>query len=92
MVSDFGFSLFARLVGAGDPNPTPSGGLDSIAPAVDPDSVTPGMTGFIAFVLLILAAVVLYFSLRKQLKRVDFPDDPVDEPGTESDSRDATQG
>jgi hypothetical protein len=73
--AEIGFRLFSSLVGAGDPNPTPSGGLQSIAPVVDPNSVTPGMWGFLSFVVLILAAVVLYFSLRKQLKRVNVPGD-----------------
>lgn len=64
-------------------------------PAVDPNRVTPGFLGFLFFVILFVAAAVLYFSLRKQLKRVDFdeaatviPDEPhagddigVDDPG-----------
>jgi hypothetical protein len=83
---EFGFSLFTVVVGAGDPNPTPSGGLESVVPVVDPNIVSPGMWGFISFVLLIVAAVILYFSLRKQLRRVDFPQDQVDEGSTESDS------
>ncbi|NQU38192.1 MAG: hypothetical protein HQ526_11445 [Actinobacteria bacterium] len=83
-MSDFGYSIFAVVVGAGDPNPTPSGGLESIVPAIDPNIVTPGMWGFISFVALIFAAVILYFSLRKQLKRVDFPDDSAGDSQTET--------
>lgn len=94
MISDFGYSLFTAVVGAGDPNPTPSGGLESIAPVIDPNVVTPGMWGFISFVALILAGVILYFSMRKQLKRVDFPDDSAnaaDESETGSGSQDTRQ-
>ena len=53
-------------------NPTP---LPTPVPTdvvVDPNRVTPGLLGFLAFAFLILAVVVLYFSLRKQLSRVDF--------------------
>jgi len=39
---------------------------------VDPNKVTPGMWGFISLLVLIAAAVGLYFSLRKQLGKVDF--------------------
>jgi len=84
VISDFGYSLFTVVVGAGDVNPTPSGGLESIAPVIDPNLVTPGMWGFISFVVLILACVILYFSLRKQLKRVDSRDDWPDDTGTPS--------
>jgi hypothetical protein len=95
VISDFSYSLFTVVVGAGDPNPTPSGGLESVAPVIDPNTVTPGMWGFISFVALILAALILYFSLRKQLKRVAFPDDPTNEAATgsetESGPRDTSQ-
>lgn len=53
-------------------NPTP---LPTPVPTdldIDPNRVTPGIFGFLAFAFLILAVVVLYFSMRKQLGRVDF--------------------
>ena len=39
---------------------------------IDPSRVTPGLLGFLSFAFLILAVVVLYFSMRKQLGKVDF--------------------
>lgn len=46
----------------------------------------PGVLSFIAFVLLAVAIVVIFRSMSKQLKRIDFPEDGqgpadvVDEP------------
>ena len=39
----------------------------------DPSTVGPGMAGFLTFLALIVAAVFLFKSLNKQIKRVDFP-------------------
>lgn len=69
---EFGLSIWLRVVGAGDPNPTPTGVRESPIPEIDPNRVTPGMWGFLSFVALILVAVLLYFSMRKQMRRVDF--------------------
>lgn len=51
---------------ADTPLPAPS------ALPVDPNRVTPGLYGFLSFVFLILAVVVIYFSMRKQLTRIKF--------------------
>lgn len=72
VMSEFGVRLFSTVFAAGDPNPTPSGALTSPPPVIDPMRVTPGMWGFICFVFLIVVAILLYFSLRKQLRKVDF--------------------
>ena len=40
----------------------------------DPSTVGPGMAGFLTFLALIVAAVFLFKSLNKQIKRVDFPE------------------
>ena len=45
--------------------------------AIDPNRVTPGLLGFLSFVFLILAVVVLYFSMRKQLSKVNFEEDAL---------------
>lgn len=45
--------------------------------AIDPNRVTPGLLGFLAFAFLILAVVVLYFSMRKQLTKVNFEEDAL---------------
>lgn len=83
VISDIGAHIFSGLLAAGDPNPTPSGALLTPPPDIDPNSVTPGMWGFIAFLFLIVVAILLYFSLRKQLKKVDFPEDaPASTTGT----------
>lgn len=39
---------------------------------VDPSRVTPGMLGFLSLLFLIIAVVIIYFSMRKQLSRIDF--------------------
>jgi hypothetical protein len=44
----------------------------------DPSIVGPGMAGFITFLALIVAAVFLFKSLNKQIKRVDFPEEGSD--------------
>ena len=40
------------------------------------EDVTAGPLGFLVFILLAAALVLLYFSLRKQLRRVDFVEKP----------------
>ena len=42
----------------------------------DPADVKPGWLGFSVFLLLVAAVVFLAFSFRKQLKKVDFEEDP----------------
>ena len=50
---------------------------------IDPNRVTPGNWGLIAFLFLLAVAVLLYFSLRKQLRRIDFVEDaPQRDAGT----------
>ena len=40
-------------------------------PPIDPSLVTPGLLGLVSFVLLVIAIVLLYRSMRKQIARVD---------------------
>ena len=49
-------------------------------PPIDPSLVTPGMLGLISFVFLVIAIVLLYRSMRKQIARVDpnLPEGPGD--------------
>lgn len=49
-------------------------------PPIDPSRVTPGLLGFIAFAFLVIAIVLLYRSMRKQMAKVDptLPDGPGD--------------
>ena len=79
VISELGIRLFSTVLAAGDPNPTP---------VIDPDRVTPGNWGLIAFIFLLVVAALLYFSLRKQLRKIDFPEDPPDAPPTPPGSRD----
>ena len=44
--------------------------------APDPDDVKPGWLGFAVFIALAVAVVLLWLSLRKQLKKVDFEEEP----------------
>lgn len=55
----------------------------------DPEDVKPGWLGFGVFLLLALALVVLFFSFRKQLRKVDFEekaDGKTDAAGNGSDN------
>lgn len=88
VMSELSLRLFSAVFAAGDPNPTPSGALTSPPPEIDPLRVTPGMWGFISFIFLIVVAILLYFSLRKQLRRVDF-DESATVPDQAPGSRDA---
>ena len=65
-------SLITMLPAEVTPSPGATPGL-----AVDPQRVTPGVLGFLSFVFLVIAVVVLYFSLRKQLKKVNFDEDAL---------------
>jgi hypothetical protein len=47
------------------PSPLPS------EPPIDPSRVTPGLLALVSFVFLIIAIVLLYRSMRKQIARVD---------------------
>lgn len=48
-----------------DPSPLPEN------PPIDPSRVTPGLLGFLSFIFLVVAVVLLYRSLRKQMSKVD---------------------
>ena len=50
------------------------------APPIDENLVSPGFLGFLSFVFLIVAVVLLYRSMRTQLRKVDpaLPDGPAD--------------
>lgn len=55
--------------------------------AIDPSKVTPGLLGFLSFLFLVVAGILLYLSLRNQLRKVDFVEEPVESPaeGKQSD-------
>jgi hypothetical protein len=56
----------------------------------DPEDVKPGWLGFAVFLLLAAALVVLFFSFRKQLRKVDFeeaPDGTPEESSTDAGER-----
>jgi hypothetical protein len=46
----------------------------------DPEDVKPGWLGFGVFIALVVAVTLLWFSMRKQLKKVDFEEAPDDRP------------
>ena len=48
--------------------------------APDPADVKPGWLGFGLFLALAVATVLLWLSMRKQLKKVDFVEEPDPEP------------
>lgn len=58
---------------------------DPSAPAepvryVDPSIVGPGLIGFIIFIVLAVAVFLLWRSMNKQLKRIDFDEDQAPRP------------
>lgn len=71
-------SILTQLLAAAAPSP-----VATLAPEIDPNRVTPGIWGFLSFVFLIVACVFLYYSMRKQLKRVKF-DENAGEAGARS--------
>ncbi len=48
-------------------------------PSPDPADVKPGWLGFTMFLALAVAVVLLWLSMRRQLKKIDFVEEP-DEP------------
>jgi hypothetical protein len=52
----------------------------------DPADVKPGWLGFVMFLALAVATVLLWLSFRKQLKKIDFEEEP-DRPRTKPASR-----
>lgn len=71
-------SIVTQFLAAATPSP-----VATSAPEIDPNRVTPGIWGFLSFVFLIVACVFLYYSMRKQLKRVKF-DENAGEAGARS--------
>ena len=69
-------SLLAVLLLEETPLPSPL----PEEPPIDPSLVTPGLLGLISFVFLVIAIVLLYRSMRKQIARVDpnLPEGPGD--------------
>jgi len=69
-------SLLSAIVWleSADPSPLPE------EPPIDPSRVTPGLLGFLSFAFLVIAVVLLYRSLRKQMNKVDpnLPEGPGD--------------
>ena len=54
----------------------------ALDPVPEPDDVTPGWWGFLCVVALFAATFLLWLSMRKQLRRIDFDDgsdDPADD-------------
>ncbi len=49
------------------------------APEIDPNVVKPGWTPLLVTGLLLLALTFLYFSLRRQIRKIHVPDDDVRE-------------
>jgi hypothetical protein len=51
--------------------------------APDPEDVKPGLLGLSLFVFLAVATVLLWLSMRRQLKKVDFEEAPDPGPAAE---------
>jgi hypothetical protein len=50
------------------------------AEEIDPTKVTPGAGGLLVFIFLLVAGYFLFRSLKKQLNKVDFPEEPGQKP------------
>ena len=48
--------------------------------AVDESNVNPGLLGFVVVAVLGVATWLLIRSMNRQIKKIDLPDDPSDEP------------
>lgn len=57
---------------------------------VDPNLVQPGWTALIVMILLALAMVVLFFSMRKQVRRITVPPTEPEEPEESEESEEST--
>ncbi len=66
--------LLTVLVLAASPSPSPSGSGAAVPPD---DSVSPGLLGFLSFLFLGIAVLLIARGLTKQLKRVTFDEDAV---------------
>jgi hypothetical protein len=60
-------SLLAVILANETPLPSPL----PEEPPIDPSRVTPGMLGLVSFIFLVIAIVLLYRSMRKQISKVD---------------------
>jgi hypothetical protein len=54
--------------------------VGSSARAVGESNVNPGLLGFVVVALLGVATWLLIRSMNRQIKKIDLPDDPSDEP------------
>jgi hypothetical protein len=54
--------------------------VGSAARAVAESNVNPGLLGFVVVALLGVATWLLIRSMNRQIKKIDLPDDPPDEP------------
>jgi len=50
--------------------------LPLVDKAPDPADVKPGWLGFLMFLALAAAVVLLWLSMRKQLRKIDFEEEP----------------
>jgi hypothetical protein len=69
--------------------------LPWVAEAPDPADVKQGWLGFAVFVALAVAVVLLWLSMRRHLKKVDFeeePDPPGEEPTATTDTPEREPG
>jgi hypothetical protein len=58
-----------------------TGAVLALTVAVDESKVTPGVLGFLVVALLGVATFLLIRSMNRQIKRIDLPDDRVEDDG-----------
>lgn len=58
-------------------SPSPS---STTVPEIDPDRVSPGFLGLLAVLFMAVAVFVIWKSLNKQIKRVDFDESTTENP------------
>ena len=56
-----------------DPTPAPTSVTN-----IDPERVQPGLLGLLSFFFLVSIVVIIWFSMNKQLRRIDFDEDATE--------------
>lgn len=62
----YGLAYLLAPMGIG-PNP-----IDEVPPGLDPDTVTPGVAGFIAIALVAIASILLVVDMSRRIRRVRY--------------------
>jgi len=79
--------LLLLLPGADEPTPVPSP-----TSTVDPNTITPGVAGFVVTGLLIVAVLVLIFDMVRRMRRLRYRSEIREQLAAEAAAEDAARG